>query len=47
VLTNQQQQALLTGCTGAGSFVISGPSSLASLKGSFRPYLPGEFDTRR
>jgi hypothetical protein len=43
ILTNQQQQALLDWLHWGGQLVISGPSSLDKLKGSFlAPYLPGE-----
>ncbi|HMC10088.1 MAG TPA: hypothetical protein VKH44_02315, partial [Pirellulaceae bacterium] len=43
VLTNQQQQALLDWLHWGGQLVISGPSSLDKLKGSFlAPHLPGE-----
>ena len=48
VLTNQQQQALLDWLHWGGQLIISGPSSLDKLKGSFlAPYLPGEVDARR
>lgn len=43
VLTNLQQQALLDWLHWGGQLVISGPSSLDKLKGSFlAPYLPAE-----
>jgi len=43
VLTNLQQQALLDWVHWGGQLIISGPSSLDKLKGSFlAPYLPGE-----
>lgn len=43
VLTNFQQQALLDWLHWGGQLVISGPSSLDKLKGSFlEPYLPGQ-----
>jgi hypothetical protein len=43
VLTNLQQQAFLDWLHWGGQLVISGPSSLDKLKGSFlAPYLPGE-----
>jgi hypothetical protein len=45
VLTEEQQQALLDWIHWGGQLILSGPSSLDKLKGTFlAPYLPGEVD---